>query len=100
MINFLYKMLDALTSAYSSKDRTNLRLNSPIETNIGKLFSIISWGFDKVQEQSELIKLWDNIDNAKGEVLDRYGRNFGVQRLGATDRYYRLSIKIDRKSVV
>jgi len=49
---------------------------------------------DIAQEQSELIKTWDNLDNACGSVLDRYGANFGVQRLGTTDEFYRLAIKV------
>lgn len=93
-MDFLNEMLYALTSAYSHKDRNNLRLGLPIETNIGKLFSIFAWGLDTVQEQADLIRLWDDIDYACGSVLDRYGANFGVSRLGADDRFYRLVIKI------
>lgn len=86
-------MLYALTSAYSRKDCDNCQMNRPLETNIGKLFSIFAWGLDSVREQTELIKLWDNIDNACGTVLDRYGANFGVKRI-ADDRYYRLAIRV------
>lgn len=94
MRNFLTEMLDALTSAYSRKDHDNRQLLLPVETNIGKLFAVFAWGLDSVQEQAELIKLWDNIDYAKGSVLDRYGANFGVKRFGATDVFYRLAIKV------
>ena len=41
---FLSKMLYALTSAYSRKDYDNVQLGLPLETNIGKLFSILAWG--------------------------------------------------------
>ena len=94
MIGYLKKMLYALTSAYSRKDYDNLQSNKPVETNIGKLFSIFAWGLDQVQEQADLIKLWDNLDYAKGKVLDRYGANFGVKRGGASDSLYRLFIKV------
>ena len=94
MRDFLSEMLYALTSAYTRKDYDNRQRGSPLETNIGKLFSIFAWGLDMVQEQAELIRLWDNIDNAHGSVLDRYGANFGVQRYGADDSYYRLTIKV------
>ncbi len=94
MRDFLSEMLYALTSAYTRKDYDNRQRGSPLETNIGKLFSILAWGLDTVQEQTELIRLWDNIDNARGSVLDRYGANFGVQRYGADDSYYRLTIKV------
>lgn len=88
------EMLYALTSAYSHTDHDNRRLGRPVETNIGKLFSIYAWGLGLVHEQSDLIMLWDNLDNAKGRVLDRYGANFGVQRYGASDAFYRLAIKV------
>ena len=94
MKNFLTKMLDALTSAYSRKDHDNQQRLLPLETNIGKLFAVFAWGLDSVQEQAELIKLWDNIDYACGSVLDRYGANFGVKRFGAGDVFYRLAIKV------
>lgn len=88
------EMLDALTSAYSRRDYENLRRGDPVETLIGKLFSVLAWGLDSVQEQAELIRAWDDIDNAHGSVLDRYGANFGVKRFGAGDAYYRLAIKV------
>ena len=94
MRNYLSKMLDALTSAYTQKDCDNSRLKRPVETNIGKLFSVLAWGLDSVQAQAETIKLWDNIDLARGSVLDRYGANFGVKRFGADDAFYRLLIKV------
>jgi len=92
--DFLTEMLYALTSAYSHKDYDNRRLGLPVETLIGKLFSVFAWGLNTVQEQAELIKLWDDIDHARGSVLDRYGANFGVKRFGASDRFYRLAIKV------
>ena len=68
MRNYLSEMLYALTSAYSRKDYNNRQMELPIETNIGKLFSILAWGLDTVQEQTEMVKLWDDIDNARGSV--------------------------------
>lgn len=94
MKNFLSRMLDALTSAYSRKDYDTQQQQLPLETNIGKLFSIFAWGLDSVQEQAELIRLWDDLDNARGLVLDRYGANFGVKRVSSDDRFYRLAIKV------
>ncbi len=87
-------MLYALTSAYSRKDYDNHRQGLPLETNIGKLFSIFAWGLNQVQEQANLIKLWDNIDRAQGSVLDRYGANFGVRRFSENDALYRLAIGV------
>lgn len=94
MRNYLSEMLNALTSAYTRKDRSNSKIKRPAETNIGKLFSVLAWGLDSVQEQAETIKLWENIDLACGAVLDRYGANFGVKRFGADDTFYRLLIKV------
>lgn len=94
MRNYLSEMLYALTSAYSRKDYNNRRAGLPVETNIGKLFSILAWGLHSVEEQAELIKLWEDIDFAEGAVLDRYGENFGVARMSADDRFYRMAIKV------
>lgn len=94
MNKFLSKMLYALTSAYSRKDYDNIQSDIPPETNIGKLFSILAWGLETVEEQSELVRLWDDLDNACGSVLDRYGANFGVKRVSSDDRFYRLAIKV------
>ena len=91
---FLSKMLYALTSAYSRKDYDNVQLGLPLETNIGKLFSILAWGLETVEEQAELVRLWDDLDYACGSVLDRYGANFGVKRVSSDDRFYRLAIKV------
>lgn len=94
MRNYLSEMLDALTSAYTREDRNASKLKRPVETNIGKLFSVLAWGLDSIQAQAEAVKLWDNIDLARGSVLDRYGANFGVERFGANDAFYRLLIKV------
>lgn len=94
MKQYLKEMLYALTSAYTQKDYTDRERTEILSTNIGKLFSIFAWGLDSVQEQAEIIQLWDNLDNAKGSVLDRYGANFGVRRSGSSDVFYRLAIKI------
>ena len=60
MKDYLSKMLNALTSAYSRKDYDNLRCGLSPETNIGKLFAVFAWGLNMVQEQAEKIKAWDN----------------------------------------
>jgi len=87
-------MLYALTSAYSRKDYDNQQQGLPMQTNIGKLFSIFAWGLDIVQENAELVKLWDDLDQAKGAVLDRYGANWGVKRFSENDALYRLAIRV------
>jgi hypothetical protein len=87
-------MLDELTSGYSRKDIRNVRHGLPMETNIGRLFSTFAWGLQFTHEQADKILLWDNLGNAKGAVLDRYGANFGVTRNGANDTLYRLLIKV------
>ena len=91
---FLAKMLYALTSAYSRKDYDNMQLGLPLQTNIGKLFSILAWGLETVEEQTELVRLWDDLDYASGSVLDRYGANFCVKRVSSDDMFYRLAIKV------
>lgn len=92
MKNYLADMLYALTSAYTRKDYDNQQQSFPVQTNIGKLFSIFAWGLDIVQENAELVKLCDDIDQARGAVLDRYGANWGVKRFNENDALYRLAI--------
>lgn len=94
MRDYLSEMLYALTSAYSRKDYDNHQQGKPLVTNIGKLFSLFAWGLSTVQEQADLVKLWDDIDHAKGRVLDRYGANWGVQRFSENDALYRLAIRV------
>lgn len=87
-------MLYALTSAYSRTDCDNQQQGLPMQTNIGKLFSIFAWGLDTVHENAGLVKLWDDLERAKGAVLDRYGANWGVQRFSENDALYRLAIRV------
>ena len=91
---YLGKMLDLLTGAYNRADVRNAHNSLPLETNIGRLFDTFSWGLELVHEQAHKIQLWDDLDNAQGSVLDRYGENFGVARDGASDKFYRLLIKV------
>ena len=94
MTNILHYMLDMLTGAYAREDVQNAEKGRPMATNIGRLFSILSWGLEIVQEQAQKVKDWDDLNNAAGEVLDRYGANFGVARSGVEDPFYRLLIQI------
>lgn len=91
---YLSQMLDQLTSAYAREDIRNDRKGLPLETNIGRLFETLAWGLELVHGNAERMKEWDDLDQAEGEVLDRYGANFGVERGGATDTVYRLLIKV------
>lgn len=42
---YLEKMLDILTDPYTHRDLQNVRKNRKLETNIGKLFSLLADGF-------------------------------------------------------
>lgn len=94
MSEHLVKMLDMLTGAYTRTDLQRAKKELPPETNIGKLFEILAYHLDIVKEHIERVRLWDNLDNAQGSVLDRYGANFGVAREGTSDTFYRLLIKV------
>lgn len=100
MKSFLLKMLGLLTSVYNRKDYDAHQQLLPLETSIGKMFSIFAWGLDSVQEQAEMIRLWDNLEYACGSVLDRYGANFGVKRVSPDDRFYRLAIRVKMMSLL
>lgn len=93
-MNILAKMLGLLTSAYNKTDERNAIKGLPMETNIGRLFSVVSWGFGLIDANAERVRLWANIDNAAGATLDRHGANFGVARGGSNDVFYRLLIKV------
>lgn len=91
---FWGRMLEMLTSAYNRYDLRNAKKELPPETNIGRLFYLIAWGFEVIFENAERVKEWDDLDNAQGAVLDRYGANFGVARGAASDALYRIFIKV------
>lgn len=93
-MSFAESMLDMLTSAYNRTDKWELSAGRKPKTNIGKLFSLAGWGFDILKEQTEKVKLWDDIDYAQGTVLDQYGQNYGVVRGEASDEVYRIMIKV------
>lgn len=87
-------MLNFLTSAYNRRDVLNAKKGRPSETNIGHLFKLVADGYEIIYENAELVKLWDDLDNAEGAVLDRYGANFGVFRGAASDALYRIFIRV------
>ena len=69
---YLSQMLEYLTGAYARSDIRNSRHSLPMETNIGRLFGTLAWGLEIIHENADRLKLWDDIDNARGSVLDRY----------------------------
>lgn len=100
MKQMLYTMLDLLTGAYVRKDIQNALEDKDPVTNIGKLFDTFGYGLEIIRENADRVRLWDNLENAKGEVLDRYGLNFGVKRDGASDSFYRLMIQVKMISIL
>lgn len=91
---YISQMLEYLTGAYAREDIYNMKHSLPLETNIGRLFGTFGWGLELIREHADRIRIWDDIDNARGAVLDRYGLNFGVKRISSDDRFYRLAIKV------
>ncbi len=87
-------MLDMLTSAYARSDIRNAKRGLPPETNIGRLFYLIAEGSEIIFENAQRVKEWDDLDNAQGAILDRYGANFGVARGSASDALYRIFIRV------
>jgi len=91
---YLKQMLNMLTSAYTHRDEQNIKYGRALDTNIGKLFALLAEGLELVRECAENVREWDNIDNAEGKVLDRYGADYGVQRGNASDALYRIFIQV------
>lgn len=87
-------MLEMLTSAYNRSDVVRFRDGERPKTNIGKLFGLCGWGFDIIRENTERVRLWDNIDQMKGTTLERFGKDFGVERGMAGDEILRIMIKV------
>ncbi len=73
---YLSQMLEYLTGAYARSDIRHSRHSLPMETNIGRLFGTLAWGLEIIHENADRLKLWDDIDKARGSVLDRYGGQF------------------------
>lgn len=90
MYGFLTKMLDGLTSAY----------NKNPESNIGKLFSLFAWGYERIYDSTRRILNYRDIDQASGDTLDRWGKNVGVAREGLPDNVYRIYIKTKLSSII
>ena len=65
---YLEKMLDMLTDPYTHRDLQNVRKNRKLETNIGKLFSLLADGFES-SIKCELVRLWDDLENAEAQYL-------------------------------
>lgn len=93
-MNYLVEMLTLLTGAYNRTDLQNAKKGRSLTTNIGKLFSLIAEGFELIHDNAERVRLWDDLENAEGAVLDRYGANFGVVRGAASDGLYRIMIRV------
>lgn len=93
-MSFAEMMLDKLTSAYNRTDLQEFRAGKKPKTNIGKLMYLSGWGFDILKDQMEKVRLWDDIDEASGSTLDRYGNNYGVLRGEAEDEVFRIMIKV------
>lgn len=93
-MSFAKDMLEMLTSAYDRSDIPRLSRGEKPQTNVGKLFYLLGYGFDIIRENTERVRLWDDIDQAQGKSLDRYGGNYGVYRGEASDDIYRVMIKV------
>jgi hypothetical protein len=63
------------------------------ESNIGKLFLIISEQFTNLEESATKVENWRDINQAEGETLDLIGVARGQQRGKVTDEIMRVLIK-------
>lgn len=79
----LKNMLKRLTSNYS-KDK---------DSNVYKLFSMISVETETLKETFEKIRSWQGIDNAEGTTLDLIGEDVIEKRKGRSDEEYRPMLK-------
>ncbi|MGF9907888.1 hypothetical protein [Brevibacillus porteri] len=62
-------------------------------SNLGKLFAILSEQIRQVEETHERIQAWRDIDEAQGTTLDNIGTIVNQPRGVATDEVYRILLK-------
>lgn len=62
-------------------------------SNIAKLMSIFSDQLIQLQQTTERVGDWRNIDNAQGKALDDIGSNVNQPRGKASDEVYRILLK-------
>lgn len=67
--------------------------NKATDSNIGKLFQIVSDEYDDLQTTLNTIQSWRAIDNASGTTLDDIGDDINQPRGRATDEIYRIMLK-------
>ena len=67
--------------------------NKDTDSNVGKLLNIFYNELTEIRDTIDRVKLWHDIDQAKGATLDRIGNNVGQPRRGLGDTLYRVMIK-------
>lgn len=83
-MNFLNDLLKKLTDVF----------NKNADSNIGKIFQIVSNQMNDMQSTLDTMEIWRDIDLAEGVVLDRIGYEILQEpRGGVSDEEYRLKIK-------
>lgn len=83
------RLIQLLTSNYK-KDK---------ESNIGKLFLIITDELDEVRDNLNKIEEYRDVDSATGKTLDKIGSNIRQFRGVSTDEIYRLLIKYKLRGI-
>mgnify|MGYP000394372859 CR=1 FL=1 len=78
------RMTERLPDLYDKSD----------DSNVNKLFRILSSEIDEVNGVVEKAKDWRDVDQMKGEALDRLGDMLGTDRQGRDDFHYRRIIKL------
>ncbi|SFP19162.1 hypothetical protein [Salibacterium halotolerans] len=78
------KMLSWITDRYTKRP----------DSNIAKLMAVVGEEIqEKLFDTRDAIVYYQDIDNAEGKVLDRFGQDVGQQRNGMDDQSYRYMIK-------
>ena len=67
--------------------------NTNEDSNNAKLLNIFEDELNSLNQQLELVQLYQDIDKAKGKTLDRIGQNVQLQRNGWNDAQYRVYLK-------
>lgn len=82
-MSFFNDMISRLTDVYNK---------SPL-SNIGKIITLLTDELEQLKDTFDRIEEWEDVDNAKGKVLDDLGENVVQARGSATDEVYRIMLK-------
>lgn len=75
-------------------DQTSYVFDHDDNSNWTGIFEVLNHANYDQREQLKKILDWQQLDNAKGKILDDIGRDYGVNRIDNDDDFYRFLIRL------